>query len=41
MAKKKRKQNKEDNFTPALKALLKEIDGEDWQMVTFEIADDD
>lgn len=40
MAQKKKKQ-KEDNFTPALKALLKEIDGEDWQIVTFEVADDE
>ena len=37
---KSRKKTKEpeDNFAPALKALIEKIDGSEWQIVTFEIA---
>lgn len=38
---KSRKKTKEheDNFSPAIKALVEKIDGSEWQIVTFEIAD--
>ena len=35
---KKTKEN-QDNFAPALKVLMEEIDGSEWQIVTFEVAD--
>ena len=38
---KSRKKTKEDedDFVPAIKALVEKIDGSEWQIVTFEIAD--
>ena len=43
MKKKKGKspKKKEDNLAPAFKALLEKVDGEDWQIVTFEVEDDE
>ena len=33
----KRNKDSEDNFTPAFKALIEQIDGGGWQIVTFEV----
>ncbi len=43
MDKKKEKtsKKKEDNLTPAFKALLGQLDDEEWQIVTFEVEEDD
>ena len=36
----KRIKGHQDNFEPAIKALMEKIDGEEWQIVTFKITDD-
>ncbi len=43
MDKKKEKtsKKKEDNLTPAFKALLGQLDDEEWQIVTFEVEEDE
>ena len=43
MDKKKEKpsKKKEDNLTPAFKALLGQLDVEEWQIVTFEVEEDE
>ena len=43
MDKKKEKtsKKKEDNLTPAFKALLGQRDDEEWQIVTFEVEEDE
>lgn len=43
MDKKKEKtsKKKEDNLTPAFKALLGQLDDEEWQIVTFEVEENE
>lgn len=43
MPKKKEKspKMKEDNLTPAFKALLGRLDDEEWQIVTFEVEEEE
>lgn len=43
MDKKKEKtsKKKEDNLTSAFKALLGQLDDEEWQIVTFEVEEDE
>lgn len=39
--KEKPPKKKEDNLAPAFKALLSQLDDEEWQIVTFEVEDDE